>query len=50
VQHILACIGAGERDRDRLARATLEHVRSRDGRGECATTVTHWPCAHRSSA
>ena len=49
-RHILACVGAGERDGKRLAFATLEHVRSQDFGGELAAAVMQWPCAHRNSA
>ena len=49
-RHILASVGAGERDHDRLACATLEHVRSQYRGDEVATATAHWPCAHRSSA
>lgn len=49
-RHILDCVGAGERDGDRLACATLQYVRSQDFRGECASAVTQWPWAHRNSA
>ena len=49
-RHILASVGTGERDRDRLACATLDHVRSKTVGDEVAAGIPYWPCAHRSSA
>ena len=49
-RHILACVGAGERDGHHLAHTTLEHVRSQGFPDQCAAAVAPWPCAHRNSA
>jgi len=49
-RHILACVGAGERDGDRLAVTTLAHVRSQGFGGAAASDIAQWPCAHRNSA
>jgi len=49
-RHILECVGADKHDGDRLACATLPYVRLQDFRGECASTITQWPWAHRNSA
>jgi hypothetical protein len=49
-RHILASVGAGERDGKRLAFTALEHVRSQDLGDEVASDIPQWPCAHRNSA
>jgi hypothetical protein len=49
-RHILACVGAGERDGERLAGATLDHVRSQDFGSARLSDSAQWPCAHRNSA
>lgn len=49
-RHILASVGAGERDGDRLACATLDHVRAKRLGDEVAAGIPYWPSAHRSSA
>ncbi len=49
-RHIIACVGAGERDGDQLAITTLSHMRLQNFGDGVSTDFALWPCAHRNSA